>query len=167
MDPGLCFGTTLRKTSELDVSTCRASTLSTWLIAGGAEGGGGGTLGLNEVVENAKLLRSGSLGDSYAFGIAGTGGTSSSSSPPAELCTFRGLGVGRRELDRRGVDRMGIAEPLGFREFTLELDERDMPEAYDLRFCSGVARADDGVTLLPKRTAGDWLKARSSNNESP
>lgn len=37
-----------------------------------------------------------SLGDSYAFGIAGTGGTSISSSFPAELC-IRGFGVGNRE----------------------------------------------------------------------
>lgn len=42
-----------------------------------------------------------SLGDSYALGMAGTGGTSSSSSLPAELCTFRafGFGVGSREVD--------------------------------------------------------------------
>jgi hypothetical protein len=37
-----------------------------------------------------------SFGDSYAFGIAGTGGTSNSSSFPAELC-IRGFGVGNRE----------------------------------------------------------------------
>ena len=62
---------------------------------------------------------------------------------------------------------MGIAEPPSFREFTLEFDESEMPEAYDLRFGSGVARADEGVALLPKTTAGDWLKARSSNEKSP
>jgi hypothetical protein len=38
-----------------------------------------------------------SLGDSYAFGIAGTGGTSSSSSWLAELCRFRAFGAGSRE----------------------------------------------------------------------
>lgn len=33
-------------------------------------------------------------------------------------------------------------------EFRLELDDNETPEVYDLRFCSGVARADDGVMLL-------------------
>jgi hypothetical protein len=42
-----------------------------------------------------------------------------------------------------------------------------MPDAYDLRCCSGVARADDGVMLLPKAMAGDWLRERSSNDVSP
>jgi hypothetical protein len=136
-------------------------------MAGGAEGGGGGMLDLNEAVEKWKLLRSGSFGDSYAFGIAGTGGTSSSSSPPAELCTFLGFGVGRRELDKTGFARIGMAEPPIFKEFRLELEESEMPEAYDLRFCSGVARADEGVTLLSKIMAGELLKARSSNDRSP
>jgi hypothetical protein len=76
-----------------------------------------------------KLLRSGSFGDSYALGIAGTGGTSSSSSPPAELCTFRGFGVGRRELDITWLVRVGIPEPPILREFRLELEESEMPEA--------------------------------------
>lgn len=40
-----------------------------------------------------------SFGDSNAFGIAGTGGTSSSSSLPAELCTFLGLGVGSLDVE--------------------------------------------------------------------
>jgi hypothetical protein len=40
----------------------------------------------------------GSFGDSYALGIAGTGGTSSSSWNPAELCTFLvRFGVGIRD----------------------------------------------------------------------
>lgn len=103
---------------------------------------------------NAKLLRSGSLGDSKAFGIAGTGGTSSCS-PPAELCTFRGFGAGKRELVGAGLVRKGIDEGPTFSEFKLELDESDIPEAYDLRFCSGVARADDGVMLPPTAKAGD------------
>jgi hypothetical protein len=122
---------------------------------------------LYEDVEKLKLLRSGSFGDSYAFGIAGTGGTSSSSSPPAELCTFLGFGVGRRELDRTGLVRVGMPEPLTFRELRLELDESEIPEAYDLRFGSGVTRADDGVTLLSNKIAGELLKARSSKEKSP
>jgi hypothetical protein len=120
-----------------------------------------------EVGVKVKLLRSGSFGDSYAFGIAGTGGTSSSSSPPAELCTFRGFGVGKRELDNTGLVRIGIPEPPTFREFRLELEESEIPEAYDLRFCSGVARADDGVTLFSKSIAGELSNARSSNEVSP
>jgi hypothetical protein len=79
-------------------------------------------------VENAKLLRSGSLGDSYAFGIAGTGGTSSCS-PPAELCTFRGFGAGKRELVGALLVRKGIDEGPTFSEFKLEFEESDMPEA--------------------------------------
>jgi tRNA U34 5-methylaminomethyl-2-thiouridine-forming methyltransferase MnmC len=72
------------------------------------------------------------LGDSYAFGIAGTGGTSSSS-PPAELCTFLVFGVGRRELDNAGV-RSWRDEFPNRRELRLELDDKEIPEAYDLRF---------------------------------
>jgi len=63
--------------------------------------------------------------------------------------------------------RIGMAEPPIFREFRLEFDESEIPEAYDLRFGSGVTRADDGVALLPTSTAGDWLKARSSKDKSP
>jgi hypothetical protein len=99
--------------------------------------------------------------------MAGTGGTSSASSPPAELCTFRDFGVGNRELDGTGIVRIGMAEPPTFKEFILEFDESEIPEAYDLRFGSGLARADEGVTLLPKGMAGDWLKTCSSNGKSP
>lgn len=87
--------------------------------------------------------------------MAGTGGTSSSSSPAAELCTFLDFGVGSRELDRAGLARIGMAELPIFSELRLELDDSDIPDAYDLRFCSGVARADEGVMLLPKTIAGD------------
>ena len=98
--------------------------------------------------------------------MAGTGGTSSVSSGPGELCTFRGLGVGSREPGKDGPVR-GCREPFPVRkELMLEFDDSEMPEAYDLRFCSGVARADDGVTLLLKIIAGDWLKARSSAENS-
>ena len=63
--------------------------------------------------------------------------------------------------------RRGIEELPTFSEFKLEFDEPEMTEAYDLRFCSGVARADEGVMFPPMATAGDWLKARSSNVWSP
>jgi len=33
-------------------------------------------------------------------------------------------------------------------EFKLELDDNETPEVYDLRFSSGVARAEEGVMLL-------------------
>jgi hypothetical protein len=103
-----------------------------------------------------KVVRSGSFGDSNAFGIAGTGGTSSSSSAPAELWTFLGLGVGRREPDKAGFPRFKMEEVAILKEFKLEFDDRDTPEAYDLRLpCSGVSRADDGVTLFLKIIAGD------------
>jgi hypothetical protein len=49
------------------------------------------------------------------LGIAGTGGTSSSSSFPAELCTFRGFGVGSRDEDRICWDNRGCNEPVEVR----------------------------------------------------
>ena len=79
-----------------------------------------------------------------------------------------GFGAGIRRLFGPGLVRRGIEEggPT-LSEFKLELDESEMPEAYDLRFCSGVARAEEGVMLPPSLIAGDWLKARSSNVASP
>lgn len=68
-----------------------------------------------------RLLKNGcsageSLGDSYAFGIAGTGGTSSSSSLfPVELCTFLGFGVGSLDEDGGCVFR-ACKEPVDVRE---------------------------------------------------
>jgi hypothetical protein len=83
----------------------------------------------DDAMAKENLLCSGSLGDSYAFGIAGTGGTSSSSSGPAELCTFRGFGVGRRDPEKEGLPRGSRDEGGSFNEFMLELDESDIPEA--------------------------------------
>jgi hypothetical protein len=54
-----------------------------------------------------------SLGDSYAFGIAGTGGTSSSSFP-AELCTFLVFGVGSLE-DAAFCGTRGCKDPVDVR----------------------------------------------------
>lgn len=166
MEPVLPLDISLLMDWLCGVSACGAA-LVPLLPAGGADGGGAGMCDLNDDVEKLKLLRSGSFGDSYAFGIAGTGGTSSGSSPPAELCTFLGFGVGKREPDNTGLARVGMAEPPLVKEFRLEFEESDIPEAYDLRFCSGVARADEGVTLLSKSMAGELLKARSSKDMSP
>jgi hypothetical protein len=120
-------------------------------------------MGLNEEAGNVKLPVSGSFGDSYAFGMAGTGGTSSSISP-AELWTFLGFAVGKRELDNAGFTRGWRDEFPRFpkfpkfdnlKELRLEFEDSDMPEAYDFRFCSGVPRAEDGVTLFSNNNAGD------------
>lgn len=68
------------------------------------------------------------MGDSYAFGMAGTGGTSSVS-PPAELWTLRGLGVGSRDAEMLWLSRCW-SEPLDVRTEVLlvVLDERESPE---------------------------------------
>ena len=51
------------------------------------------------------------LGDSYALGMAGTGGTPSSSSAGMGLCTVVCFGAGKREVDEDGGTR-GCAEPI-------------------------------------------------------
>ena len=91
-------------------------------------------LGLAPAVEKENVWRSGSFGDSKALGIAGTGGTSSPSTP-AELWTLRGFAVGNLELCKVGLVRRGMEEPLGgFKELMLDVEDKEMPEAYDLRF---------------------------------
>lgn len=45
-----------------------------------------------------------------------------------------------------GLARIGALAFPTLSEFKLELDEMEMPEAYDFR-CSGVARAEEGVML--------------------
>lgn len=84
-------------------------------------------------------------GDSYALGIAGTGGTSSLS--VALAASDGGFGVGSLEDDgpagSGGTTVELCAEP------KLVLDDRDCPELYDLRLGSGVVREEEGVTLFP------------------
>lgn len=78
-----------------------------------------------------RLLRKGgsagdSLGDSYALGIAGTGGTSSSSLFPAELCTLLDLGVGNLD-DVAGSVTLDCRAPVDVRallQFVLDVMER-------------------------------------------
>lgn len=89
------------------------------------------------------------LGDSYALGIAGTGGTSSVSPVLPPLApSFRGLGVGNLEVEA-DCGSLGCRELLELRaEFMLVFDDSDIPELYDFLFGSGVVRDEDGVTLL-------------------
>jgi hypothetical protein len=151
---------------ELSLSPSPALRVSELLVPAVEEGScDEGVFVLAAGIEKVNEVRSGSFGDSNALGIAGTGGTSSSS-PAAELCTFLVFGVGNRELASVGLVRMGIEEPAAFKELILELDEMDIPEAYDLRVNSGVARAEDGVSLFRMDIAGDCVKTCSSNGKS-
>jgi hypothetical protein len=77
---------------------------------------------------------SGSFGDSYALGIAGTGGTSSPSFAPAELWTFLVFGVGSRDPVNAGFARGCSVAFATLSELRLEFEDMEMPEAYDLRF---------------------------------
>lgn len=94
-----------------------------------------------------------SFGDSYAFGIAGTGGTSSSSFP-AELWTFLDFGVGSLEVDGTGSKRgWGCSDPVDDLGVNPPLDPVETP--YVLRLKSGVLRKDDGVVLMRGRSDGE------------
>lgn len=144
IDPVLfLIGFVFTAAGTADSGSPRWLTVPAWAGTGGADGGD--MFDFEVEVENAKVLRSGSLGDSKAFGMAGTGGTSSSS-PPAELWTFLDFGVGSREPEMAALGRKGALAFPTFSEFKLELDDIEMPEAYDFR-CSGVARAEEGVML--------------------
>ena len=104
-----------------------------------------------------------SFGDSYAFGIAGTGGTSCSSSFPAELCTFRDFGVGSLEdVVAGGSDGIrGCNEPADVRAVLwFVLDPAENAEVYNLRFISGVVRDEDGVGTFLGSIEGDRDAAR-------
>lgn len=87
-------------------------------------------------------------GDSYAFGIAGTGGTSSSSSAEWELwlCGVNCLGAGRRDALPAAGARGWIDEPVEvLMVLKLLVEVMDKPELYDFLCMSGVVRDDDGV----------------------
>jgi hypothetical protein len=110
------------------LSICRSSVSSRPGLFVGSEGDGWADDSLRAEVENEKMLCSGSFGDSYAFGMAGTGGTSSSTSP-AELWTLRGLGVGSRDPERAGLPRVWSVPVPSLNEFRLEFDDNDIPDA--------------------------------------
>ena len=90
-------------------------------------------------------------GDSYALGIAGTGGTSSLF--PVLGGSNWALGVGSLE-DEVPAGKSGNPPELRA-EPKLVLDDRDCPELYDLRLGSGVVLEDEGVTLFLWRGPGD------------
>ena len=92
-------------------------------------------LGLAPAVEKENVWRSGSFGDSKALGIAGTGGTSSPSTP-AELWTLRGFAVGNLELCKVGLVRRGMEEPLGgFKELMLDVEDKVFCECWENPEC--------------------------------
>lgn len=101
-----------------------------------------------------------SFGDSYALGIAGTGGTSSSSLLPAELCTLRPFGAGN--LDEAGGGIRGCREPEEVRAaLKLALDPVERREPKDLRLISGVILINDGVGVFLGNIEGDRDDVRS------
>lgn len=86
-----------------------------------------------------------SFGDSYALGMAGTGGTSSSSSAGIGLCTVVCLGAGNRDVDE-GCETRGCVEPIEVLTVLKLMDEvTERPELYDFRLISGVVLDEDGV----------------------
>jgi hypothetical protein len=103
-----------------------------------------------------------SFGDSYAFGIAGTGGTSPLSSWLAELCRFRAFGAGNRELQscelRWGTDATEVRTVV----LRLPLDVTERPELYDFLFRSGVVREEEGVEIFRGSMEGERDAERTS-----
>jgi hypothetical protein len=88
---------------ESGVLVSAGSTLSTWVVVCASESESlifrrPKSTGILDFLGAGKTgVSSSPLGDSYALGIAGTGGTSS----PLEFpCSARGLGVGSRDEDR-------------------------------------------------------------------
>lgn len=101
-----------------------------------------------------------SFGDSYARGIAGTGGTSSSSLLPAELCT--GLAFGAGNLDEGGGGNLGCSEPVDVRAgLKLAVDPVESREPKDLRAMSGVRLIDDGVGVFLGSADGEREAVRT------
>ena len=89
-----------------------------------------------------------SFGDSYALGIAGTGGTSSSSLLPAELCTLLVFGAGSRE-EGGGGGTLGCREPVKVRAaLKLAVDPVESREPKGRLI-------DDGVGVFRGSTEGD------------
>jgi hypothetical protein len=89
-----------------------------------------------------------SFGDSYALGIAGTGGTSSSSLLPAELCTLLDFGAGNLD-EGAGSGTLGCSEPVEVRtglKLAFDPVERREPKG---RFI------DDGVGVFRGSADGD------------
>lgn len=106
-----------------------------------------------------------SLGDSYALGMAGTGGTSSSSSADVALCVLVCFGAGNRDVDADCGMLRGCIEPVEvLTVLKLSDDPTESPELYDfLLFMSGVVRAEEGVTdAFLGIMDGDLLSARVS-----
>ena len=77
----------------------------------------------NREEKNGRSVKS--LGDSYAFGIAGTGGTTS---PLAELWIGLGFGVGSLEVDWLWLSRCGCEPAEVLAELKLLLEDDDIPE---------------------------------------
>ncbi len=102
-----------------------------------------------------------SLGDSYTFGMAGTGGTSSSSSPFDVLCRFKAFGAGNLELPpcefRAWIDPVDVRTVL-----KLFTEPTESPELYDFLFGSGVVREEEGVEILRGSMDGERDEARTS-----
>jgi hypothetical protein len=104
-----------------------------------------------------------SFGDSYAFGIAGTGGTSPISSRLAELWRFRAFGAGNRELDSCELRCWaGTADVRAAVVLKLALDVTERPELYDFLFKSGVVREEEGVVILRGSMEGERDAERMS-----
>jgi hypothetical protein len=118
--PGLLLSTPESSTFDSSLLSTAAVSLRSCVEVARAEGFVGG-------IANEKPLCSESLGDSYAFGIAGTGGTSSSS-PAVEPWSFLALGVGRRDPDK--VELRGWSEEVAsFNELRLEFEDNEIPDA--------------------------------------
>ena len=85
------------------------------------------------------------FGDSYALGIAGTGGTPSSDA--VETTSFLLFNVGNRDAAKFWSDL--VLPAFGARmELRLALEDTEIVELMDFRLGSGVVRLDDGVSIF-------------------